>query len=240
MPLALLGFLNFTLTDILDILMVAVIIFLLFRWFRGSSAMSIFIAVILLYLVKVVASALNMTLMSGIMSTVLDVGVIALIVIFQPEIRYFLIKLGSRYGVGGSGWKLFDRLFGRKGSKLGSDSTEALVDAVRAMNGGVGGENAVFDRFQPIHVHGRASVFNCAPLTKGCYGPVLVFIGHVHKRIQPVAVCKPQVHLSGLVRFHGHDRRVVAILARRVRLIDVRRSVLATMMVRVVRIVRVA
>lgn len=134
MPLALLGFLNITLTDILDILMVAIIIFLLFRWFRGSSAMNIFIAVILLYLVKIVASALNMTLMSGIMSTVLDVGVIALIVIFQPEIRYFLIKLGSRYGVGGSGWKLFDRLFGRKGSKLGSESTDALVEAARAMS----------------------------------------------------------------------------------------------------------
>ena len=134
MPLALLGFLNISLTDILDILMVAVIIFLLFRWFRGSSAMNIFVAVILLYLIKVLASALNMTLMSGIMSTVLDVGVIALIVIFQPEIRYFLIKLGSRYGVGGTGWKLFDRLFGRKGNKLGSESTDALVEAVKAMS----------------------------------------------------------------------------------------------------------
>ena len=134
MPLALLGFLNISLTDILDILMVAVIIFLLFRWFRGSSAMNIFVAVILLYLIKVLASALNMTLISGIMSTVLDVGVIALIVIFQPEIRYFLIKLGSRYGVGGTGWKLFDRLFGRKGNKLGSESTDALVEAVKAMS----------------------------------------------------------------------------------------------------------
>jgi len=74
-----------------------------------------------------------MTLMSGIMSTVLDVGVIALIVIFQPEIRYFLIKLGSRYGLGGSGWKLFDRLFGRKSDKLASESRDALADAVKEM-----------------------------------------------------------------------------------------------------------
>ena len=133
MPLALLGFLNITLTDILDILMVAAIIFLLFRWLRGSSAMNIFVAVIILYLVKVIVSALNMTLMSGIMSTVLDVGVIALIVIFQPEIRYFLIKLGSRYGLGGSGWKLFDRLFGRKSGKLGSESTDAVLEAAWEM-----------------------------------------------------------------------------------------------------------
>ena len=116
MPLTLLGFLNITLTDILDILMVAAIIFLLFRWLRGSSAMNIFVAVILLYLVKVVVSALNMTLMSGIMSTVLDVGVIALIVIFQPEIRYFLIRL-RRFpisliplGLAGSGTNKFSAL----------------------------------------------------------------------------------------------------------------------------------
>jgi uncharacterized protein (TIGR00159 family) len=133
MPLALLGFLNISLTDILDILMVAAIIFLLFRWLRGSSAMNIFVAVILLYVVKVIVSALNMTLMSGIMSTVLDVGVIALIIIFQPEIRYFLIRLGSRYGLGGSGWKIFDRLFGRQSDKLGSEATDALLDAVQTM-----------------------------------------------------------------------------------------------------------
>ena len=134
MPLALLGFLNITLTDILDILMVAAIIFFLFRWLRGSSAMNIFVAVIFLYVLKVVVSALNMTLMSGIMSTVLDVGVIALIVIFQPEIRYFLIKLGSRYGLGGSGWKLINRLIGRKGDQLGSEAADALLDAAKEMS----------------------------------------------------------------------------------------------------------
>ena len=134
MPLALLGFLNITLTDILDILMVAAIIFFLFRWLRGSSAMNIFVAVIFLYVLKVIVSALNMTLMSGIMSTVLDVGVIALIVIFQPEIRYFLIKLGSRYGLGGSGWKLINRLFGRKGDQLGSEAADALIDAAKEMS----------------------------------------------------------------------------------------------------------
>ena len=135
MPLALLGFLNISLTDLLDILVVAAIIFLLFRWLRGSSAMNVFIAVIFLYVVKVVASALNMTLLSGIMSTVLDVGVLALIIIFQPEIRYFLVKLGSRYGLGGSGWKIFDRLFGRKSDRLGGEAVDELLDAVRTMSG---------------------------------------------------------------------------------------------------------
>ena len=130
MPLALLGFLDLTLTDFLDILMVAIIIFLLFRGLRGSSAMNIFVAVIILYLIKIVASALNMTLMSGIMSTVLDVGVIALIIIFQPEIRYFLNHLGSRRGT----WGVFRRLFARKTDSLGEDATRSLLDAVAEMS----------------------------------------------------------------------------------------------------------
>ena len=150
MPLAILDFLHITLTDVLDILMVAAIIFLLFRWLRGSSAMNVFVAVIFLYLIKLIVSALNMTLMSGIMSTVLDVGVIALIIIFQPEIRYFLIKLGSRYGLGGSGWKIFDRLFGRKGDRLGSESLDQILDAVKDMSEQKTGALIVIARQDPL------------------------------------------------------------------------------------------
>lgn len=153
MPLSLLGFLDISLTDLLDILMVAAIIFLLFRWLRGSSAMNIFIAVIFLYVVKVIATALDMTLLSGIMSTVLDVGVLALIIIFQPEIRYFLVKLGSRYGLGGTGWKIFDRLFGRKYDRLGGEAVDEILDAVQAMSSQKTGALIVIarqDSLQPI------------------------------------------------------------------------------------------
>ena len=134
MPLALFGFLNLTLTDVLDILMVSLIIFFVFKWIRGSSAMSIFMALLLLYVVKVVVSALNMTMMSGIMDTVVDVGVLALIILFQPEIRYFLIKVGSKYGLGGSGWKIFDRMLGRRPGEMGSEATTELCEAVREMS----------------------------------------------------------------------------------------------------------
>ena len=151
MPLALLGFLNISLTDILDILMVAAIIFFVFRWLRGSSAMNIFLAIIFLYLVKVIVSALDMTLMSGIMSTVIDVGVIALIIIFQPEIRYFLMKLGSRYGLGGSGWKLFDRFFGHQADTLGNEATEELLEAVREMSERQTGALIVIARQHPLN-----------------------------------------------------------------------------------------
>ena len=103
-----------SLADILDILLLALIIFIIFKWIRGSSAMSIFVAIISLYIIRVVVSAFNMRLMTALMETVLDVGVLALIVIFQPEIRKFLIKLGNRYISSTRGRALADRILGRR------------------------------------------------------------------------------------------------------------------------------
>ncbi|MDE6146761.1 MAG: diadenylate cyclase [Bacteroidales bacterium] len=136
MFLALFGFLQLSLADILDILLLALIIFIVFKWIRGSSAMSIFVAIISLYLIRVVVSAFNMRLMTALMETVLDVGVLALIVIFQPEIRKFLIKLGNRYLSSARGRKLADRIFGRRGGKsIGTAGNEVndLTEACRRM-----------------------------------------------------------------------------------------------------------
>jgi DNA integrity scanning protein DisA with diadenylate cyclase activity len=79
MLLGLFGFLKFSFTDVVDILMVAAIIFFVFRWIRGSSAMNIFIAVILLFVLQVIVVAFDMKLMSALLGTFLDVGVLALI-----------------------------------------------------------------------------------------------------------------------------------------------------------------
>ena len=96
MLLEIFGFMHMSATDILDILMVAGIIYLAFRWIRGSAAMNIFIALMTLFLLRVVVAAFNMQLMSALLGTFIDVGVLALIVIFQPEIRHFLNRLGAR------------------------------------------------------------------------------------------------------------------------------------------------
>ncbi|MBR6875240.1 MAG: diadenylate cyclase CdaA [Bacteroidales bacterium] len=89
-------FLNFSWIDILDILMVALIIFLIFRWIRGSTAINIFIAIIIVLLVRVVAEAVGMKMISSLLGTVIDMGAVALVVIFQPEIRRFLSSLGRK------------------------------------------------------------------------------------------------------------------------------------------------
>lgn len=133
--LAFLGFLELSIADILDIILLGLIIFFLFKWIRGTSAMSIFIAIVSLYLIRVVVGAFNMRLMTAIMDMVLDVGVLALIVIFQPEIRKFLIRLGNKYMSSARGQKLLNRILGGgKTAKSSSEEVNDLTEACRRMS----------------------------------------------------------------------------------------------------------
>lgn len=132
MILAIFGFLQLSLADILDILLLALLIYIVFRWIRGTSAMSIFVAIISLYVIRVIVSAFNMRLMTNIMETVLDVGVIAVIVIFQPEIRKFLMRLGSRYMNSRRGKALMDRILGKDRRTSSTSNTEAVNDLAEA------------------------------------------------------------------------------------------------------------
>lgn len=135
MYLALFGFLQMSFTDILDIVLLALLIFLLFRWIRGSSAMSIFIAIISLYFIRILVSAFNMKFMTTLLDTVLDVGVIALIVIFQPEIRQFLTRIGNKYMSSARGKAILDRILGRKQEGHNSSQTvNELTEACRRMS----------------------------------------------------------------------------------------------------------
>lgn len=137
MILAIFGFLQLSLADILDILLLALLIYIIFRWIRGTSAMSIFVAIISLYVIRVIVSAFNMRLMTNIMETVLDVGLIAVIVIFQPEIRKFLMRLGSRYMNSRQGKAILDKILGknRKSANItGSSAVNDLTEACRRMS----------------------------------------------------------------------------------------------------------
>jgi uncharacterized protein (TIGR00159 family) len=122
--------------DILDIILLGVIIFLAFRWLRGSSAMSIFVAIVSLYIIRVLVGAFDMRLMTAIMDMILDVGVLALIVIFQPEIRKFLIRLGNRYMNNAKGRELIDKILGKKNGTNMSASEEVndITEACRRMS----------------------------------------------------------------------------------------------------------
>jgi len=103
-------FIDISLIDVLDVLMVGLLIYWLIRVVRGTSAVNIFLGILLLYVIWIASRALGMKLLSFILGQVLGVGVVALLVIFQPEIRRFLLRISSSTSVAAQRG-LFTKLF---------------------------------------------------------------------------------------------------------------------------------
>lgn len=91
------AFIHIRLLDVIDIILVAILLYQLYMLIRGTVAYSITLAIATIYIFWWAVRALKMELLSSILGSVLGVGVIALIIVFQQEIRRFLIFLGSRY-----------------------------------------------------------------------------------------------------------------------------------------------
>ena len=131
-----LDFLHFSWIDILDILMVALIIYLVFRWIRGSTAINIFIAIILVVVVRTLAEALGMKMISSLLGTLIDMGAVALVVIFQPEVRRFLGTLGRKAGTTLEQQSFLQKLFpGLQGrGRVDSRGAQEIAEACREMS----------------------------------------------------------------------------------------------------------
>ncbi len=91
------AFLHIRLLDVIDIILVALLLYQLYMLIRGTVAYSITLGIAVIYIIWWAVRALKMELLSTILGSVLGVGVIALIIVFQQEIRRFLIFIGSRY-----------------------------------------------------------------------------------------------------------------------------------------------
>lgn len=92
-------FIDIGLWDVIDILLVALLLFQTYLLIRKTVAINIFIGVFVLYLVWFLVRAFNLELLSGLLGQFIEVGVLALIIVFQPEIRKFLLLLGSKYNI---------------------------------------------------------------------------------------------------------------------------------------------
>jgi diadenylate cyclase len=90
-------FIHLRFLDIIDILLVSYLLYQLYNIIRGTVALNIFIAIFLFYIVWLVVKALNMQLLGSILGQVISVGMIALIIVFQQELRRFLVFVGTRY-----------------------------------------------------------------------------------------------------------------------------------------------
>lgn len=91
---------EFGLKDIIDIISVAMMLYYIYRLMRESRSLNVFIGIMLFILIWLfVSQVLEMRLLGSILDKLVSVGVIALIVIFQEDIRKFLYELGTQKGM---------------------------------------------------------------------------------------------------------------------------------------------
>lgn len=121
-------FITIRFLDILDILLVAFILYQLFMLIKGTVAFNIFLGFFFVYLFWLLVKALNMELMGSIMGQFIGVGVLALIIVFQQEIRKFLLMIGTNYQVS----KTFglEKIFSSDRDKV--DSAKVIKEVVKA------------------------------------------------------------------------------------------------------------
>ena len=140
------GFLPVRIWDVLDVLIVGFLLSQLYKLLRGNIAINIFIGVLLLYITGWLVKALEMDMLSAVLGTVINVGVIVIIVIFQPEVRRFLLFLGNSTIKGRSNFldKFINRNFQQEEQDLGL--VNSLKAAIRRMSRRKTGALIVFRR----------------------------------------------------------------------------------------------
>lgn len=116
------GFLEFGIRDFIEVLIITMVLFYLYRWIRGTFAIQAAVGLVFIIIVNAVVSALGLTTINFILRGILDVGILAVFIIFQPEIRKLLYSLGQNTNL--------DRFFVRSNSDTIIDE---VVDAVRDM-----------------------------------------------------------------------------------------------------------
>ncbi|HTF19086.1 MAG TPA: diadenylate cyclase CdaA [Chryseolinea sp.] len=88
------GFLEVGSVDFIDVALVSILLYQVYKLIRGSIAVNIFLGILALYLVYLIVRAAQMELLTTILGTFMNVGVLAMIILFQPEIRKFLLVIG--------------------------------------------------------------------------------------------------------------------------------------------------
>ena len=156
-------FIDISFIDVLDVLMVGLLIYWLIRVVRGTSAVNIFLGILLLYVIWIASRALGMKLLSFILGQVLGVGVVALLVIFQPEIRRFLLRISSSTTAAQKG--VFNKLFRqrRSGGMASRELEELTAACIRTAAGPHDSMETFMEKLVVLEDACRDSVFAFTP-----------------------------------------------------------------------------
>ncbi len=124
--------LKFSVVDVIDVILVAFLLYYVYKLVKGTVAINIFIGIVIIYLIWKLTQALQMQLLSNILGGFISVGMFALIVVFQQEIRKFLLMVGSTNI--GKRRKFFKQLKFLKTESLIETNVEAIIKACNRMS----------------------------------------------------------------------------------------------------------
>ena len=139
---------DFGIKDFIDILCVALMLYYIYRLMRESRSINVFIGIMVFILMWLfVSQVLEMRLLGSIMDKLVSVGVIAIIILFQEEIRKFLYNLGTHRKVN-SIIRLFSS--GEKKDKGDMEAIMPVVMACMSMGKNKVGALIVIERLTPL------------------------------------------------------------------------------------------
>ncbi len=125
-------FIHVRFLDVIDIFLVAIIFYEIYNLVKGTVAFNIFMGIFIIFIVWLIVKSLKMELLGSILGQLFGVGVIAIIIVFQQEVRRFLLMLGSRYRAN----RRFslENLFSSQFKFASESSLHAIVDACTQMS----------------------------------------------------------------------------------------------------------
>jgi len=119
-------FFSFGIKDIIDIVLVAILMYQIYRLMRSSGTLAIFSGIVSIIVVwLIVYEVLGMRLIGGILDKFISVGFLVLVILFQDDIRRFLVALGSNRG-----WRFFFNFFKKKA--ISSEEEKYIASVVLA------------------------------------------------------------------------------------------------------------
>lgn len=154
-------FIKLGIFDILDILIVAFIIYQVYRLVRGTAAINIFAGIFTFYLAWLLVRAFNMELISSILGQFIGMGVIALLIVFQQEVRRFLLLVGSKYNL----QNIFnlEKMFAKP--MIQEDVSDAIVEACVHFSQTKTGALMVFQQNTELYTYAQTGVIIKSKIT---------------------------------------------------------------------------
>lgn len=145
--LAIPGLPSVRIADVIDVLLVAFLIYEIYKLVRGTNVMRIFWAIIIIYITWLVVSFFHMRLSSRILDQFVSIGLILLIIVFQPEIRRFLLLVGTKTAIGGENSRKHFFFWRRRGANnVKTFNCDAYIQACMHMSQSKTGALIVFAR----------------------------------------------------------------------------------------------